>query len=80
VPPCIIKNYDLSKIGDYSSDFNRKILLQDGKIYDGSKPHKNYAFKKSCRKCAYFPGCAGFDPEYAKIFGTGEFKPVTKPN
>lgn len=76
VPACMAPGY-VNRLDSYRPS-EAKMMLQDGCDYDLSKAYSGWKFKKTCLHCIYFKGCTGFDPEYAKIFGEKEFKPVLK--
>jgi len=85
VPLCMIEGFEehaastkflfdnIVIIDDYYSDTSHKKL-------DFRNLDKIYAQKApQCSKCSLNEICAGFNPNYAKIHGMGEFKPSNKP-
>lgn len=76
VTPCILPKYHIN-LDNYKPK-ESSMLIQDGKEYGLKSAHKGFMFLSSCRQCVFYDGCSGFDPGYAKIFGTKEFKPVKK--
>lgn len=75
VPHCVVPENCRAFIAgnDYGG---AEMVIQSGELLEVSRSHKGFLFKGSCRACRYRRSCAGIDPEYARIFGLGEFSPV----
>ena len=75
VPRCVVPENCRALVAgnDYE---DAEMLIQSGEALDVSSSHKGFLFRSACRECRYYRSCAGIDPEYARIFGFGEFKPV----
>lgn len=52
--------------------------LKSRKRKEYSKRAKKNLKKQQCKQCKYFSSCSGISPEYIKLFGWSEFKPVLK--
>lgn len=75
VPPCVVPENCRALVAgnDYGG---AEMVIQSGERLEVASSHKGFLFKRSCRACRYYRSCAGIDPEYARLFGLGEFSPV----
>jgi len=75
VPHCVVPENCRGLIAgnDYGG---AEMVIQSGELLEVSRSHKGFLFKSACRACRYYRACAGIDPEYARVFGLGEFSPV----
>jgi MoaA/NifB/PqqE/SkfB family radical SAM enzyme len=73
--PCILPGYEQQMLG--WSAFNTMVVSPKGEKRDLDMTATAHTVKTDeCKKCVYNDRCIGFDSSYARVFGTGEIKPL----
>lgn len=79
--PCVLPGCE-NIISDWQIPYNDDDLYLPEKSYKNSMyTHITESLRMKvpeCKKCIYYNICAGFEKQYYKIFGSGEFTPVKK--